>query len=306
MAGGVAELWPTVLLPLSQEHMFNHVGSKPYKCDECSYTSVYRKDVIRHAAVHSRDRKKRPDPTPKLSSFPCPVCGRVYPMQKRLTQHMKTHSTEKPHMCDKCGKSFKKRYTFKMHLLTHIQAVANRRFKCEFCEFVCEDKKALLNHQLSHVSDKPFKCSFCPYRTFREDFLLSHVAVKHTGAKPFACEYCHFSTRHKKNLRLHVRCRHASSFEEWGRRHPEEPPSRRRPFFSLQQIEELKQQHSTAPGPPPGPPGPPEAPPEAAPFQSTETPHCSVLIPWVAPPSSTSKELRSQLPWPRRQPWICC
>lgn len=41
---------------LSQEHMFNHVGSKPYKCDECSYTSVYRKDVIRHAAVHSQDR----------------------------------------------------------------------------------------------------------------------------------------------------------------------------------------------------------------------------------------------------------
>uniref|UniRef100_G3TGF7 Zinc finger protein 335 n=1 Tax=Loxodonta africana TaxID=9785 RepID=G3TGF7_LOXAF len=255
-----------------KEHMFNHVGSKPYKCDECSYTSVYRKDVIRHAAVHSRDRKKRPDPTPKLSSFPCPVCGRVYPMQKRLTQHMKTHSTEKPHMCDKCGKSFKKRYTFKMHLLTHIQAVANRRFKCEFCEFVCEDKKALLNHQLSHVSDKPFKCGFCPYRTFREDFLLSHVAVKHTGAKPFACEYCHFSTRHKKNLRLHVRCRHASSFEEWGRRHPEEPPSRRRPFFSLQQIEELKQQHSSAPGPPPSPTGPPEVPPEATPFQAPETP----------------------------------
>lgn len=99
-----------------------------------------------------------PSQTPKLSSFPCPVCGRVYPMQKRLTQHMKTHSTEKPHMCDKvggnqgwaweeglpwvmegdrhltalhpsqCGKSFKKRYTFKMHLLTHIQAVANRRY----------------------------------------------------------------------------------------------------------------------------------------------------------------------------------
>lgn len=69
MAGGVAELWPTVLLPLSQEHMFNHVGSKPYKCDECSYTSVYRKDVIRHAAVHSRDRSEeeaRSDPKAEL------------------------------------------------------------------------------------------------------------------------------------------------------------------------------------------------------------------------------------------------
>ncbi|NXY39741.1 ZN335 protein, partial [Pomatorhinus ruficollis] len=227
-----------------KEHMFNHVGSKPYKCEECNYTSVYKKDVIRHSTVHSRDRKKRADPPPKLNSFPCPVCNRVYPMQKRLTQHMKTHSTEKPHMCDKCGKSFKKRYTFKMHLLTHIQAIANRRFKCEFCDYVCEDKKVLLNHQLSHMNDKPYKCSVCKYSTFREDFLVSHMAVKHTGGKPFACEFCHFTTKHKKNLRLHVQCRHSDSFEEWAQRHPEEPPCRRRPFFTLQQIEELKQQHS--------------------------------------------------------------
>ncbi|KAM6248679.1 zinc finger protein 335 isoform 2-T2 [Porphyrio hochstetteri] len=245
-----------------KEHMFNHVGSKPYKCEECSYTSVYKKDVIRHSTVHSRDRKKRADPPPKLNSFPCPVCNRIYPMQKRLTQHMKTHSTEKPHMCDKCGKSFKKRYTFKMHLLTHIQAIANRRFKCEFCDYICEDKKVLLNHQLSHMNDKPYKCSFCKYSTFREDFLVSHMAVKHTGGKPFACEFCHFTTKHKKNLRLHVQCRHADSFEEWAQRHPEEPPCRRRPFFTLQQIEELKQQHSQVQAPaepeasPPVPLGP--------------------------------------------------
>uniref|UniRef100_A0A8D0FXW4 Zinc finger protein 335 n=1 Tax=Strix occidentalis caurina TaxID=311401 RepID=A0A8D0FXW4_STROC len=245
-----------------KEHMFNHVGSKPYKCEECNYTSVYKKDVIRHSTP------------PKLNSFPCPVCNRIYPMQKRLTQHMKTHSTEKPHMCDKCGKSFKKRYTFKMHLLTHIQAIANRRFKCEFCDYVCEDKKVLLNHQLSHMNDKPYKCSFCKYSTFREDFLVSHMAVKHTGGKPFACEFCHFTTKHKKNLRLHVHCRHADSFEEWAQRHPEEPPCRRRPFFTLQQIEELKQQHSqvqapaepeasppvSAVAPAPTPPGAPEPP----------------------------------------------
>ena len=54
--GGESDPRSLVVLSLSQEHMFNHVGSKPYKCDECSYTSVYRKDVIRHAAVHSRDR----------------------------------------------------------------------------------------------------------------------------------------------------------------------------------------------------------------------------------------------------------
>ncbi|NWZ73312.1 ZN335 protein, partial [Acrocephalus arundinaceus] len=260
-----------------KEHMFNHVGSKPYKCEECNYTSVYKKDVIRHSTVHSRDLicmlSIQP---PKLNSFPCPVCNRVYPMQKRLTQHMKTHSTEKPHMCDKCGKSFKKRYTFKMHLLTHIQAIANRRFKCEFCDYVCEDKKVLLNHQLSHMNDKPYKCSVCKYSTFREDFLVSHMAVKHTGGKPFACEFCHFTTKHKKNLRLHVQCRHADSFEEWAQRHPEEPPCRRRPFFTLQQIEELKQQHSQVQAP-----AEPEASPPVSAMPGPSSSQCSLPTPSV-------------------------
>ncbi|XP_048096760.1 zinc finger protein 335-like isoform X8 [Alosa alosa] len=227
-----------------KEHMFNHEGTKPYKCEECDYTSVYKKDVIRHSAVHNKDKKKKPDLVPKISQFPCPICHRVYPMQKRLTQHMKTHSNEKPHVCDKCGKSFKKRYTFKMHLLTHIQSCGNSRFKCEFCEYTCDNKKLLLNHQLSHTSDKPFKCDYCKYSTTKEDFLVSHMAIKHTGEKPFSCELCHFMTKHRKNLRLHVQCRHPEAFEEWSQAHPEEPVRRRRrPFFTLQQIEDLKQQH---------------------------------------------------------------
>uniref|UniRef100_UPI00398EE250 zinc finger protein 335-like n=1 Tax=Pristiophorus japonicus TaxID=55135 RepID=UPI00398EE250 len=226
-----------------KEHMFNHVGTKPYKCEECDYTSVYKKDVLRHSSIHTKERKKKADLIPKVNSYPCPVCYRVYPMQKRLTQHLKTHSAEKPHMCDKCGKSFKKRYTFKMHLLTHIQALGNSRFKCEFCDYVCENKKLLLNHQLSHTTDKPFKCDFCKYSTIKEDFLVSHVAIKHTGEKPFSCDLCHFNTKHKKNLRLHVQCRHPEYYEDWAKIHPEEPPRRRRPFFTLQQIEELKQQH---------------------------------------------------------------
>ncbi|KAM7404631.1 hypothetical protein PAMP_011963 [Pampus punctatissimus] len=227
-----------------KEHMFNHEGTKPFKCEECDYTSVYRKDVIRHSAVHSKEKKRKIELVPKVSEFPCPVCHRVYPMQKRLTQHMKTHSSEKPHMCDKCGKSFKKRYTFKMHLLTHIQSLGESNFKCEFCDYTCDNKKLLLNHQLSHTNDRPFKCDYCKYSTSKEEFLVSHLAIKHTGEKPFSCDMCHFMTKHRKNLRLHVQCRHPEMFEEWSLTHPEEPiRRRRRPFFTLQQIEELKQQN---------------------------------------------------------------
>ncbi|CAG07488.1 unnamed protein product, partial [Tetraodon nigroviridis] len=196
-------------------------------------------------------KKRKTEMAPKVSEFLCPVCDKVYPMQKRLTQHMKTHSSEKPHMCDKCGKSFKKRYTFKMHLLTHIQSLGDSRFKCEFCEYTCENKKLLLNHQLSHTNDRPFKCDFCKYSTSKEEFLVSHLAIKHTGEKPFSCTMCHFMTKHRKNLRLHVQCRHPEAFEEWSVSHPEEPARRRRrPFFTLQQIEELKQQYDNSPGMP--------------------------------------------------------
>lgn len=225
-----------------KEHMFNHEGTKPFKCEECEYTSVYKKDVTRHAAVH-RKVKTKPNTGPKVSEFPCPVCHKVYPLQKRLTQHMKTHSSEKPHMCDKCGKSFKKRYTFKMHLLTHIQSLGDNKFKCEFCEYSCDNKKLVLNHQLSHTNDRPFKCDYCKYSTAKEEFLVSHMAIKHTGEKPFSCSMCHFMTRHRKNLRLHVQCRHPEAFEEWSQAHPEDPLRRRRKPFTVQQIEELKQQH---------------------------------------------------------------
>uniref|UniRef100_UPI00358F57A1 zinc finger protein 335 isoform X2 n=1 Tax=Myxine glutinosa TaxID=7769 RepID=UPI00358F57A1 len=226
-----------------KEHMYNHEGVKPHKCEECSYTSVYRKDVFRHAAVHSKDRKTKKEVVPRRHEYPCPVCHRMYYMQKRLTQHMKTHSAEKPHMCDKCGKSFKKRHTFKNHLLTHVICLGNGKFKCEFCEFSCENKKFLLNHQLAHTNERPFRCDYCPYATTKEEFLVSHLAIKHTGEKPFSCDQCHFSTRHRKNLRLHVRCRHPADFTEWLRQHPQELVRSRSQPLTQEQILELRKRH---------------------------------------------------------------
>lgn len=45
-----------VLRAVLQEHMFNHEGTKPFKCEECDYTSVYKKDVLRHSAVHNKEK----------------------------------------------------------------------------------------------------------------------------------------------------------------------------------------------------------------------------------------------------------
>lgn len=68
---------------------------------------------------------------PKVLEFPCPVCDKVYPMQKRLTQHMKTHSSEKPHMCDKVWSLFLSNFAF-----TSQSSVYKENFVNLFCFFV--------------------------------------------------------------------------------------------------------------------------------------------------------------------------
>lgn len=72
-------------------------------------------------------------------------------------------------------------FSFHAFFSTYCFTFTHTRFKCEFCEYTCENKKLLLNHQLSHTNDRPFKCDFCKYSTSKEEFLVSHLAIKHTG-----------------------------------------------------------------------------------------------------------------------------
>lgn len=58
----------------------------------------------------------------------------------------------------------------------------------------------LLNHQLSHMNDKPYKCSVCKYSTFREDFLVSHMAVKHTGERSCLTRALHAPFSQRQSL----------------------------------------------------------------------------------------------------------
>lgn len=67
------------------------------------------------------------------------------------------------------------------YIYFYIYPCAFSRFKCEFCDYTCENKKLLLNHQLSHTNDRPFRCDYCKYSTSKEEFLISHMAIKHTG-----------------------------------------------------------------------------------------------------------------------------
>lgn len=42
--------------------------------------------------------------------FPCPMCDRKFPFQHLVVRHLKTHSANRPHECDKCGQFFKQKH----------------------------------------------------------------------------------------------------------------------------------------------------------------------------------------------------
>ncbi|EDO40591.1 predicted protein, partial [Nematostella vectensis] len=55
------------------------------------------------------------------SSIRCDVCGRVFPREKSLQAHKRTHSGERPYICDfpNCGKSFVQSGQLKTHQRLH-------------------------------------------------------------------------------------------------------------------------------------------------------------------------------------------
>lgn len=89
--------------------------------------------------------------TTSPSSIKCRYCNRVFPREKSLQAHLRTHTGERPYICDYPG-----------------------------CSKAFSQSGQLKTHQRLHTGEKPFKCSGpgCPKR-------FAH-ANRHCSAHPYA------------------------------------------------------------------------------------------------------------------------
>lgn len=75
-------------------------------------------------------------------------CGKKFKKKSQYNNHIKTHSNEKPYVCEICGQVYKQRGSLKVHLAMHT---GKTNFKCQHCNKSFTQKAGLLRHLPLHT-----------------------------------------------------------------------------------------------------------------------------------------------------------
>ncbi|XP_055680468.1 zinc finger protein 26-like [Lutzomyia longipalpis] len=155
---------------------------KPFRCDKCGKSFSYECHYMQHISSTI-------DCTRQLI---CPICSQECKTQSTLTNHIKTHSTDKPFVCTMCDKAFKMKSHLESHVSTHMQ----KSLMCPYCPKRFKVQKAVEDHIKNrhhglppNPNDPVICCTICKKIYKSLSALMEHVRI-HPKRKPYECEFC--------------------------------------------------------------------------------------------------------------------
>ncbi|CAH0394497.1 unnamed protein product [Bemisia tabaci] len=147
-------------------HQSIYHAEKTMFCDLCDKGFSNKERLNMHKRLHS-------------DKFICDDCGYRAPTSRKLVEHARKHTGEKPYMCHICGMRLASKVSVKQHALKHTKEKPREKWQCKDCEYSSMNMTSFYNHRKRHQTVSTFLCEECGQNVLTKSRLYKHMRFAH-------------------------------------------------------------------------------------------------------------------------------